>query len=57
MATFLAAPDESDYELEGAVLGTIGNPYPLSLSTAALVAPENFTDYRRPQSAATIVFG
>lgn len=57
MATFLVAPEETDFEQAGAVLADIGNPYPVSLSTAALVAPENFTDYRRPQSAATIVFG
>ncbi len=57
MATFLAAPDEADYELDGAVLYTVGNPAPLTLVAPVLVAPENFTDYRRPQSAAQIVFG
>ncbi len=57
MATFLAAPDEASYELDGAVLYTVGNPAPLTLVAPVLVAPENFTDYRRPQSAAQIVFG
>ena len=40
MATFLAAPDEADYELDGAVLYTVGNPAPLTLSTPCPVAPD-----------------
>lgn len=58
MADKLIAPEETDFDEEGAVLLTsIGNVMIFASPYFPLIAPENFTDYQTPQSGTFISFG